>query len=167
MNGVGRLGEMGPGRRERNSTARLLSLRFLLRSYTLIHRQFNGELHYTVSLDSQPQSNNRIPVVASTLCDEQTVTSIRRGKCTCVYKMRCSCFSHSTRAQYVALRPLLRRLSPTLCMAILKFTDTPVTGAAPLNLWLSFARGAPHFISKTAIAPSESLGGHDGSYARL
>jgi hypothetical protein len=67
-------------------------------------------------------------------------TSVGRKESKCVFKMRRSCSSRDTRAQYAAPRPLLQRLSPTLCTPILRFTDTSVTGAGRSNPWLCFAR---------------------------
>jgi hypothetical protein len=66
-------------------------------------------------------------------------TSVWRKESICVFKMRRSCSSQETRAQYAAPRPLLQRLSPTLCTPILRFTDTSVTGAGRSNPWLCFA----------------------------
>jgi hypothetical protein len=44
-----------------------------------------------------------------------------------------------TRVRYAAPRPLLQRLSPTLCTPISKFTATFVTDAGPPNPWWRFA----------------------------
>jgi len=75
-------------------------------------------------------------------------TSVGRRESTCVFKMRRSCSSQETRAQYAAPRPLLQRLSPTLCTPILRFTDTSVTGAGRSNPWLCFARR--HLLQRPA-----------------
>jgi hypothetical protein len=67
-------------------------------------------------------------------------TTNGRRESACVFKMRRSCSSQETRAQYAAPRPLLQRLSPTLCTPILRFTDISVTGADQSNPWLCFVR---------------------------
>jgi hypothetical protein len=51
-----------------------------------------------------------------------------------------SCSSQQIRAPCAAPRPLLRRLSRTLCTSSSRFTDTFVTGAGRSNRWLCFVR---------------------------
>ena len=51
-----------------------------------------------------------------------------------------SCSSQQIRAPCAAPRPLLQRLSRTLCTSSLRFTDTSVTGAGRSNRWLCFVR---------------------------
>jgi hypothetical protein len=51
-----------------------------------------------------------------------------------------SCSSRQIRARCAVPRPLLRKLSRTLCTSSLRFTDTSATGADPSNRWLCFAR---------------------------
>ena len=68
--------------------------------------------------------------------------------------MRRSCSSQETRAQYAAPKPLLQRLSPTLCTPILRFTDTSVTGAGRSNPWLCFARR--HLLQRPGLSDQGS-----------
>jgi len=78
-------------------------------------------------------------------------TSVGRRESTCVFKMRRSCSNQETRAQYAAPRPLLQRLSLTLCTRILRFTDISVTVAGRSNPWLCFARHHFHQRRKSDI----------------
>ena len=96
--------------------------------------------------DAHPASSNR------------TEPASDEGKSTCVFKIRHSCSNQETRARYAAPRPLLQRLSPTLCTPILRFTDISVTGAGRSNPWLCFARR--HFTRTTpACTPRRDRAG--------
>ena len=55
-------------------------------------------------------------------------------------KSKPTMFPPINRARYAEPRPLLQRLSRTLCTPILKLTATSVTDVDPPNPWLCFAR---------------------------
>jgi hypothetical protein len=78
----------------------------------------------------------------------QRPTSVERGETARAAGCVAPCPSHYTPAPYAEPRPLLQRLSPTLCTSTLIFTDTFVTGADPSSRWLCFGRGAPRICSE-------------------